>query len=152
YGATSSAWEPLGTTPLITLYPRGPFQLRFELEGFRPYEAAAAVWHFNDPFPLDRVGALCGGVAHVPGGGFGPGPEGKQVRLNSYLIDRYEVTNRRFKAFIDAGGYQRPEFWRQPFEQDGRRISWEKGVARFTDRTGRPGPSTWELSNYPRGQ
>jgi dienelactone hydrolase len=126
--------------------------LRFELEGFRPYEAAAAFWDLDDPLPLDRVGALADGVVHVPGGQFGPGPVRKRLRLNSYLIDRFEVTNRRYKAFIDAGGYQRPEFWRQPFVQDGRPISWEKGVARFTDRTGRPGPSTWELSTYPRGQ
>src|SRR6185369_14684478 len=35
--------------------------------------------------------------------------------------------------------------------KDGRRFSWEEGIAAFRDSTGRPGPSTWEVGDYPLG-
>jgi formylglycine-generating enzyme required for sulfatase activity len=34
-----------------------------------------------------------------------------QVTLDLFEIDRFEVTNARFAEFIDAGGYQTPEWW-----------------------------------------
>ena len=35
-------------------------------------------------------------------------------------MDRFEVTNREFKAFVDSGGYRRRELWEHPFIKDGR--------------------------------
>ena len=35
--------------------------------------------------------------------GFEDAPE---ILLGDYWIDRYEVTNKQFKAFLDHGGYQ----------------------------------------------
>jgi formylglycine-generating enzyme required for sulfatase activity len=67
-------------------------------------------------------------------------------------MDRYEVTNKQFKEFVDAGGYQKPIYWKQQFLENGRKVSWEEAVSKFRDRTGRPGPSTWELGNYSEGQ
>jgi hypothetical protein len=67
-------------------------------------------------------------------------------------MDKYEVTNREFKQFVDASGYQRPSYWKQPFVENGRALSWEEAMPRFRDKTGRPGPSTWELGNFPGGQ
>jgi tRNA A-37 threonylcarbamoyl transferase component Bud32 len=151
HGGRDARWERLGTTPLQLLYPRVTFRLRLELAGYRPYEAAP--WFgFEDPFPLDRVGTIPDRVIHVPGGHFGPGKEDQELRLEGFLIDRDEVTNRRFKAFVDAGGYQRPELWREPFLLEGRRLGWAEAVARFIDASGRPGPSTWHLGTYPAGQ
>src|SRR5262249_61404647 len=72
----------------------------------------------------------------------------KPDQPGDYLIDRYEVTNSRYKAFVDAGGYRRRELWPE-FVKDGRRLTWEEGIAQLTDRTSRPGPSTWELSGFP---
>ena len=74
------------------------------------------------------------------------------VQLPDYWIDKYEVTNKQFKRFVDNGGYQKQEYWKQPFLKEGREISWEEAMAEFRDSTGRPGPSTWELGDYPRGQ
>ena len=37
------------------------------------------------------------------------------VTLDDFWLDRYEVTNREFKAFVDAGGYAKREYWKQPF-------------------------------------
>jgi hypothetical protein len=95
YNAPNAAWEYLGRTPLSLLFPASTFRLRFELEGYRSYEAAPFVAFVADPFPLDRVGAIPDELVHVAGGHFGPGPGGQE--LGGYLLDQYEVTNRRYK-------------------------------------------------------
>jgi eukaryotic-like serine/threonine-protein kinase len=74
------------------------------------------------------------------------------VDLQDYWLDKYEVTNKQFKQFVDSGGYQKREFWKQPFVKDGRSLSWEQAMLEFRDSTGRPGPSTWELGTYAEGQ
>ena len=74
------------------------------------------------------------------------------IGFPDFWIDRYEVTNRQYKAFVDAGGYRRQEFWREPFIKDGRTISWAEAMAGFRDATGRAGPATWELGSFPGGQ
>ncbi|HZW89610.1 MAG TPA: SUMF1/EgtB/PvdO family nonheme iron enzyme, partial [Myxococcaceae bacterium] len=116
------------------------------------YEAAPGFGGLESAFPLDRVGTIPDGLIHVPGGHFGPGLEDEELELDDFLIDRDEVTNRRFKAFVDAGGYRRPDLWREPFVVDGRRLDWSEAMARFTDATGHPGPRSWTGGTYPEGQ
>ena len=70
----------------------------------------------------------------------------------SFLIDRQEVTNAEFKAFVDAGGYQKRDYWTEPFSRDGKTLEWEEAMAIFRDRTGRPGPATWQGGSPPAGQ
>jgi eukaryotic-like serine/threonine-protein kinase len=155
YEGTDLTWNELGKTPLNKVWfpTAGFYRLRLELEGYRPYEAAAGYWWLKDSgrFPLDKVGAMGEGLVQIPGG-TPAGPTETAVALGDYLLDRYEVTNRRYKAFVDAGGYQRKEFWHQPFQDAGRELTFEEAMARFIDRTGRPGPSTWELSDFPKGE
>ena len=67
-------------------------------------------------------------------------------------MDRYEVTNRDYKRFVDGGGYENPQFWKEPFIKDGKELSWKDAIALFKDKTGRPGPATWEVGDYPKGQ
>jgi hypothetical protein len=89
-------------------------------------------------------------MVRVPGGSFqyrGSQP----VTLAGYWLDKYEVTNRQFKEFVDRGGYQKKDHWKEPFVREGRTLSWEEAMAEFKDSTGRPGPSTWELGAYPEG-
>jgi dienelactone hydrolase len=74
------------------------------------------------------------------------------VRLRDFWIDRYEVTNREFKKFVDDGGYRRREFWQHPFLKDGRELAFDEATRLFTDSTGRSGPATWELGQFPEGQ
>ncbi|MDQ6892103.1 MAG: SUMF1/EgtB/PvdO family nonheme iron enzyme [Acidobacteriota bacterium] len=74
------------------------------------------------------------------------------VQLDDFWIDEYEVTNAQFKAFVDAGGYSKREYWKQPFTRDGREIPWEAAMEKLRDTTGRPGPSTWELGAFPEGR
>jgi formylglycine-generating enzyme required for sulfatase activity/dienelactone hydrolase len=75
----------------------------------------------------------------------------RRVTMSAFAIDRFEVTNDEFRKFVDGGGYITKELW-DPFVSEGRRVAWEEGVRRFTDRTGRPGPATWEGGSFPRGQ
>jgi cephalosporin-C deacetylase-like acetyl esterase len=74
------------------------------------------------------------------------------VQLPDYWMDRYEVTNKQFKQFVDSGGYRKRELWKHPFLKDGRTLSWNEAMAEFQDATGRPGPATWEMGEYPQGQ
>src|SRR5207344_1201277 len=59
---------------------------------------------------------------------------------------------RQFKQFVDAGGYQAPDYWKQPFRKASREISREEAMAEFRDATGRPGPAGWQQGDYPQGQ
>jgi hypothetical protein len=74
------------------------------------------------------------------------------VTIGAYLIDRHEVTNGEFARFVAGGGYTRQEFWKHPFVDGGRTLSFQEAMARFKDSTGRPGPATWKLGSYPDGQ
>jgi predicted esterase len=75
-----------------------------------------------------------------------------RIQLHDYWMDRYEVSNEQFKRFVDDGGYQKREYWKHPFLREGGALSWEAAMAEFRDATGRPGPSTWEAGDYPKGQ
>ncbi len=55
-------------------------------------------------------------------------------------------------ARVSQGGYRRAEFWEHPFVRDAQVIEFDEAVREFVDTTGRPGPATWELGNFPKGQ
>jgi eukaryotic-like serine/threonine-protein kinase len=74
------------------------------------------------------------------------------ILVQDYWIDRYEVTNRQFKEFLDKGGYRKPHYWKHEFRKDGRTLSWQAAMNMFRDSTGRPGPAVWAQGEYPRGQ
>ena len=38
------------------------------------------------------------------------------------------------------------------FVKNGKILTREKAMSEFTDKSGRPGPSTWEAGDYPDGQ
>jgi eukaryotic-like serine/threonine-protein kinase len=71
---------------------------------------------------------------------------------NGFFIDRYEVTNKQYKDFIDKGGYSNPDYWKNEFRKDGKTISRDEAMTLFTDNTCRPGPFTWVAGDYPEGQ
>ena len=83
----------------------------------------------------------------------GTSGQAKTVEGVPYLVDTYEVTNEKFKRFVDEGGYRNPAFWQgQVFSKDGRDLSWQEAVVEFHDKTGEAGPATWEHGDYPAGQ
>ncbi len=106
-------------------------------------------------YRLHAPGELPDEMVFVPAGAFEmylPGLDDlKTEATQAFLMDRYEVTNRDYKRFVDAGGYTDPRYWRQPFVERGREIPWKEATARLVDRTGRLGPATWEVGSFPEG-
>ncbi|NNM05585.1 MAG: protein kinase, partial [Gemmatimonadetes bacterium] len=167
--APEGEWELLGETPLESVRFPGvsrvwqgtrnsteddAYRLRLELDGFRTRELYATAvigvgWRGIpplDPVPLSSEETLSEEMVLIPGFTW------DSVTYNDYHMDRTEVTNRAFKEFVDAGGYRKPEYWVHPFLKDGAELTFQEAMAQFKDQTGRPGPSTWELGDYPDGQ
>jgi formylglycine-generating enzyme required for sulfatase activity/dienelactone hydrolase len=148
----------LGTTPLLApRLPRRISRLRLEKPGYQPLELAVwTAFATRGTFALLRGGDTAMAMVRVAGGGTElnlPGLEQlDSLALGDYLMGRYEVTNRQYKAFVDAGGYGRREWWREPFTTNGRALAWSEAITRFVDKTGRPGPASWEGGTYPSGQ
>ncbi len=151
YAEPDEAWEPLGISPLEgTRVPVGSLRWRLVKEGYEPRE----VTFFSldlETFSLVPEGESPEGMIPVPGGHYVYRAT-RTVELPDYWLDRSEVTNRDFQRFVDGGGYDRPEYWTEPFVKEGRTLSFEEAMAGLRDTTGRPGPSTWELGSYPEGQ
>jgi serine/threonine protein kinase/class 3 adenylate cyclase/formylglycine-generating enzyme required for sulfatase activity/dienelactone hydrolase len=165
YRKPESAWRYLGQSPLRNFrLPRSFYRWQIKKEGYLPSEKAW--WALPDPqlpwagatnsfflFPAD----IPEGMVRVPGGQSrllltGLDPTLDQLALEDYLIDKHEVSNRRFKEFVDRGGYQNTSYWKQPFVVQGRSLSWTDALAEFRDTTGHAGPATWKNGTYPDGQ
>ena len=140
----------------------GCMAYRVEQPGYEPRTFALSLLYTKGvlPLSLSPTGELPPGMVRVDPPtaeavvnlfvlDYDAGPP--SARIGSFLIDTYEVTNRQFKEFVDAGGYRRPEYWKHEFVTAGKVIPWEKAMAIFVDATGRPGPATWELGSYPEG-
>jgi formylglycine-generating enzyme required for sulfatase activity/dienelactone hydrolase len=151
----TTSWVLLGVTPTDSIQlPIAMGRLRVEKPGYRPQLALSS--GLGRTFMLDRLDAPDSDMVHVAGGTFGAflvGLEGvKPLALGDYMMDRHEVTNRQYKAFVDAGGYAKPEYWPTSIVDQRQTLTWGAAIARFTDRTGRPGPASWEAGAYPSGQ
>ena len=153
YSGANEEWFFLGRSPLENA--RVPWDyLRWKVSkpGFETVEAASlALPNARLNFTLDSAGARPAGMVRVPGGTF-QFRSANPVELESYWLDKYEVTNRQFKEFMERGGYQNRANWKQPLVKNVRALSLEEAVAEFRDSTGRVGPSTWELGTFPDGQ
>jgi class 3 adenylate cyclase/predicted esterase len=152
-------WKLLGESPIAGVrLPRGVYRWRIEKEGFDPVDlvrrppddAATTVEPLLVPFDVELMpaGTTPAGMVRVAGGtdrvwlaGFDNVPP---VELEPFYIDRFEVTNREFREFVASGGYLDREYWPD--------IPDAQARAGFVDRTGRPGPATWELGTYPDGE
>ncbi|MBW1885443.1 MAG: protein kinase, partial [Deltaproteobacteria bacterium] len=161
YGERDAPEELLGTTPLETRFPYALMRWRITLDGYETFEGApmgvGPITALMSGLPLEPAGTRPEGMVLVPGGFFTGAwglelPEGlPAVQLGDYWLDRYEVSNREFQAFVDAGGYEVPEFWATAFQDGEPEVPWERAKELFRDNTGRLGPSTWELGRHPEG-
>jgi eukaryotic-like serine/threonine-protein kinase len=173
YDSTDADWRELGRTPLKDIrVPFGLSRLRLELDGYAPLsrtlgsgllvagpeltpvpsaDVTEASKFFIPPelYALDRIETLPEGKVHVPG--WSQTIDGQSVELRDYFLDRREVTNAEFDVFVHQGGYRNPELW-DPIVRDGEVLSFADAMALFKDRTGRPGPSTWQGGEYPAGE
>ncbi|MEX2530553.1 MAG: protein kinase [Gemmatimonadota bacterium] len=163
------AWRTLGTTPLEGVRfagisfqigqhslsePHRPHRLRFTLPGHQERElllSAVVGATYRGLPPLDPVELLPSDPEledMVPIPGFTAGG----VEYAAFHMDRFEVTNADFQAFVDAGGYSDPRYWEHDFVEGDRTLSFAEAMDRFRDQTGRPGPATWRLGSVPEGR
>ena len=161
YDNPAAPWNAAGVTPLKDVrVPRSFLRLEIRKAGYQTIEYATpgrtvGLGPTVASFTLDPVGTLPAGMVRVPAHQFAMALTGLEKYADQstgeFLVDRYEVTNRDFKAFVDAGGYVKKEYWTVPIKDGAAIIPFERAVAKFTDRTGRPGPATWEAGTYADG-
>ena len=150
YRKPQSEWEHLGKTPLKDVrLPAVYSRWKVEMHGCAPIERASATGP-DTHFVLDPMGAIPADMVRVAAGtpfavytGFPTMP------LGDFLIDRFEVTNRKFKEFVDHGGYSNVAFWKVPFTKSNQVISRAEALQQFRDSTGQSGPATWRNGTYP---
>jgi eukaryotic-like serine/threonine-protein kinase len=150
-------WVELGVSPLETntIPTRGYYRVRVEKAGFVPIEQAfGAIAARPLELRLNSEATSPPGMVWIPGIRAGETLSWEvaaPMALPGYWLDRYEVTNREFKAFVTAGGYLKSEYWKGPFVKDGRSLSWQEAMEQFRDTTGLRGPATWQLGTYSDG-
>ncbi|HEX2122034.1 MAG TPA: SUMF1/EgtB/PvdO family nonheme iron enzyme, partial [Thermoanaerobaculia bacterium] len=166
---STGARRLVGATPLVK-HPiaRGNYILSVEKIGFAPLRrpvsaqplrvAGTIIPQPPPPFELTLLESskVPEGMVHVEGGpyrltGWMPVTDAS-VKLDSFFIDQYEVSNADFERFVRAGGYRRREWWKHPFEKDGRTLSFEEAMPLLRDATGLPGPRSWAQSRPPHGR
>jgi eukaryotic-like serine/threonine-protein kinase len=150
YTGPLSDWVSLGPTPLSATVPIAFLRWRLTKVGYDTLEVGQGPNALE--FRLVSGDSSRPGMVLVPRGTFQLESTAEEVAIPDFWLDRTEVTNRDFKAFIDAGGYRNRKYWTIPFEREGRELSWDAAMSLFIDATGRAGPSTWELGTYPEGQ
>ncbi|MBL4821117.1 MAG: SUMF1/EgtB/PvdO family nonheme iron enzyme [Gammaproteobacteria bacterium] len=156
-------WILVGETPLAEFpLPSSYFQLKLESGQHPDYEVVTRSpnsrfgnFRANQvpiPFVLPPA-SLAENMVHVPTARFPVAINGfarLPVVLGNFLMDKFEVTNREFKEFVDQQGYQTESYWNGlEFREEGLLLGRDAALARFVDSTGRPGPAGWELGDYP---
>ena len=143
-------WESFGTTPVRDQrLPLALYRLRLSKPGYLPMDVTYSAG--RPAIKLVPEDDAVPGMMFVPGGPITVGMAGT-VQLPDYWIDKYEVTNRDFKRFVDDGGYTNPNYWTEPLREGNTVLSFEQAIDRFRDSTDRTGPATWELGSYGEGQ
>ena len=162
--------EKVGTTPINGLrVARGEYILYIEKDGYAPIERTVsslltrvgnAMLPPDEPNVFEHELLEADKVPHrmarVTGGRYRlvgwKKPTSQAAQLSDYFMDKYEVTNREYKEFVNAGGYLKKQFWKYPFIKDGKPLQWEETVKEFKDQTGLPGPRSWKNQDYPEGK
>ena len=158
YAEPTADFEILGVTPFVWDAPRTGTQYRFEHDGHAPQIVGDGGGAGPRTIQLRQLDQPLANSLLIPARNLSPAIVEARLAttvpptLDEYLIDRYEVTNQEFKEFVDAGGYERQQYWEYPFERDGFEVSWAEAMGRFIDSTGRPGPSVWVGGIFPEGE
>ncbi len=156
YDRPADEWNKIGATPLQnTKVPFG-IRLKIEKEGFQTIILTSGRIVKENSFTLDSAGKLPDNMVRIPARVAPMNIVGLEQHagknVGEFLVDRFEVSNKDYKRFVDAGGYQNTRYWSFPFYSGGKEISRETVMAAFIDKTGKPGPAGWEVGSYPNGK
>jgi dienelactone hydrolase len=160
YSKPDTSWYLIGKTPLTGFpFPRGLSRVKIEKEDFIPQFDVVfkhLVWDEKEDtiqFQLFKKGELPEGMVYIPGSDGEhiviQGYSGSSVSFNSFLMDRYEVSNEEYKIFMDAGGYTDTIYWEFPFVSGRDTLTFDEAKKRFVDKTGWIGPANWEQGDFP---
>ena len=169
YFRDTSGWKYLGRTPLRhARIPFGTYRWKAMRSGFVPLETVQTNDLPSSPvgpmgpvpgqldFTLQEAAGSPRDMVWIPPSNLDQKNlyHGERLILLApgYFIDKYEVTQRQFKEFVDAGGYENPQLWQEEFVRDGAILPWSQAVQEFRDQTGRFGPAPWRDGAYPKGR
>ena len=143
----------LGSTPVLeSNLPAGPTLLRLtgpELGPLTLVVDLAADDTTSVEAGLLPASPVTRGMVLVPEG---PAPvEVGGIPVDTFMIDRHEVTNRDFAEFMADDGYATPNLWPDTMVVDSEALPRSVALDRLVDRTGAPGPRTWSGAVFPAG-
>lgn len=150
--ASDDAWTDVGETPLIgQRIPYAMLEWRIGKKGYAEFVGApfgvASFTVFANGLHLVPEDERPPGMVRIPGGNY-QRLRFPPVVLEDYWLDQYEVSNREYAEFVAAGGYEEPRYWQQAFVDGGHELAFADAMARFTDRSGEPGPAGWQDGGY----
>ncbi|MBN1181756.1 MAG: SUMF1/EgtB/PvdO family nonheme iron enzyme, partial [Bacteroidales bacterium] len=161
YLHSDTSWYFLGQTPLLnTVLPKGSSCIKIQKEDYQVHIDAFTInWNFHLDtlfYKLVRKNEATDGMILVAEQNVRlnlnglPGTETQHI--GDFLIDQFEVTNEKYKRFIDDGGYTTPKYWKHKFIKNRKSLSWNQAMLLFKDDTDWPGPSGWITGRYPSGE
>ncbi|MDR4504747.1 MAG: formylglycine-generating enzyme family protein [Candidatus Scalindua sp.] len=99
----------------------------------------------------EKDGAL---MAYVPAGPFFMWNEKKSIEIREFYIDKYPITNKQYRKFIEETGHDLPAFWEdEKFnnpEQPVVGVSWDDATA-YANWAGKRLPEEKEWEKAARG-
>ncbi len=157
YDKSKDTWKGLGITPLKNyLMPVSYIRIKIEKAGFQTVFLTNHGLYWPNPdtvLKLDSTGVLPENMVRVPSQ-IAPVINMGRIKykgkiVGEFLVDRFEVTNKEYKRFLDAGGYSKRNYWKYPIYSGEKEIPWDSAMNIFIDKTGKKGPASWEVGNYP---
>ncbi|MDG1219570.1 MAG: SUMF1/EgtB/PvdO family nonheme iron enzyme [Flavobacteriaceae bacterium] len=76
----------------------------------------------------------------------------ENLLIKPFYMDKYEVSNKDYKEFVDSNGYYRDEFWPLDLMHEGKKISFSEVKTSFVDKANFPSPKDWYQGTYENGK
>jgi dienelactone hydrolase len=159
YDTPDAAWKLAGITPIKEMkVPKTYLSLEIKKHGYQTINYATppftiGIGKTDLHLLLDKTGSIPENMVHVPAAESDMNIVGLEKyegeKVPEFFIDKFLITNRQFKQFIDSGGYKETSYWPSRIMSNGKNISLDSASGMFRDKTGQIGPSTWEAGTYP---
>jgi len=137
YKTPDNEWQLIGISSIENIrVPYGYFRWKIEKEGYETVVAAAPTFKFDrstiSGFVPNNLMRMLDKKENIP-------PEMVRVpsteieigRFDDFYIDKYEVTNKQYKEFVDSNGYRDQKFWKNEFIKDEKALAWNDNTYMF---------------------